>query len=371
MAPYPILKAFPDPDLISLPRDGRALKRGLKKGRPVALGEILALRVDPKLTDLASPLPGRVKKITGTHIDIEIDHGSGAEPLPPVRFKDMGPVEAGAALRKMGLYPPAPPAPGEPIIISGFDPEPSVRLCPSLWEDQRSTLEAGLRLLNILFPGKPLLAALPKGQRPLGSRDSAPVFLSLSYPLTLPVFLKKRLLKSYDPLARGMVSSVKLFLLGSAFRSGKSPSAFPIYIQNLAAQVPPGLSPAKLLALANLTVREGDGVILGSLERGITTGRLSIGLSPRIEGIFLSRQSRIKPRGECSFCGRCRKACPQSLPADILGPLPERRWREVLRNLPDLYDCPACGLCALSCPENIPLSSMRSLWTEESLCQRP
>jgi NAD-dependent dihydropyrimidine dehydrogenase PreA subunit len=367
MAPYPILKAFPDPELISLPRGGRALKRGIKKGRPVALGETLALGWNAGIPDLVSPLPGRVRKVTGTYVDIEVDPASGAEPWAPVRFKDMGPVEAASSLKRMGLRPPAPPAPGEPVIISGFDPEPSVRLCPALWEDQRSTLEAGLRLLNILFPGKPLLIALPKGVRTLSSRDCAPVYLNLKYPKTLPVFLKKRLLRTYDPLERGLVSSVKLFLLGSSFRSGKTPSHYPIFIQKIASQVSPGLSPARLLSLMNLTVRDGDAVVLGSLERGLSTGRIHEGLSSKFEGIFLIKNSLPPAKGTCSLCGRCKKACPQGLPVDLLGAYPERKWKEIFIRIPDLYNCPACGLCALSCPENIALSSLRSLWGDQRL----
>jgi NAD-dependent dihydropyrimidine dehydrogenase PreA subunit len=191
--------------------------------------------------------------------------------------------------------------------------------------------------------------------------------LTLKYPKTLPAFLKKRLLRTYDPLERGVVSSVRLFLLGSSFRSGKTPSYYPLFIQKTASQVPPGLSPMRLLSLVNLTIADGDAVILGSRERGISTGRLNEGLSSKIEGIFLIKNIKKAQKGTCSLCGRCKAACPQGLPVDLLGMSPERKWKEILLNLPDLYNCPACGLCAQSCPENIPLSSLRSLWGDLKL----
>jgi electron transport complex protein RnfC len=134
-----------------------------------------------------------------------------------------------------------------------------------------------------------------------------------------------------------------------------------VTIQNIAAQVPFGMSPAKLLSLANLTPMEGDSIVLGGLMRGIATLRPDRGLPPWVEGIFLLRKGKNRPRpmGVCRKCGRCESVCPLKLPVGVLGANPPFEWKNILKISPDLLKCPACGLCALNCPENIPLNLFR------------
>ncbi|MDR2613349.1 MAG: hypothetical protein LBG06_11220, partial [Deltaproteobacteria bacterium] len=239
-----VLKAFPPPGRLSLPLEGAVPVKGLRRGRPVAQGEVLAETAGPLLPDLAAPLPGRIFRLDGASVDLEVDFDCGAEPVPLASLKEFGPIEAARALRRMGVAVPPAPAPGEPVVISGFDPEPGVRLAPALWEDQRAALEDGLRMLAHLYPGKPVVQALPFGARPLESKDSSKVHLKLAYPWTLPALLKKRLLGKigraaaragltppYDPAARGVADSRTLYLLGMAFRTGRAPAARPVSLQ--------------------------------------------------------------------------------------------------------------------------------------------
>ncbi|MDR1080261.1 MAG: hypothetical protein LBQ79_04715, partial [Deltaproteobacteria bacterium] len=273
---FGVMKAFPAPGRLSLPLDGAAPKKGLRRGRAVAQGELLAEAPGAFTPDLASPLPGRVAGLDGASVLIDVDFDCGAEPAEPARLRELGPVEAAKALRRMGIAPPPAPPPGEPVVISGFDPEPGVKLARALWEDQRAALEDGLRLITRLYPGKPVVQCLPGGMRPLESMDSAAVTMKLPYPWTLPPLLKKRLLKKigraaaragreplYDPAARGVCGSRTLYLMGTAWRTGKAPMAGPVCLQGSPALAPPGMSPAELLALVNLRPRPGDSVILG------------------------------------------------------------------------------------------------------------
>jgi ferredoxin len=376
-----VLKAFPAPVGITLPLEGAVPAKGLKKGRPVARGEVLAETAEPFRPDLASPLPGWITALDGDSVSIETDYEAGAEPVEPARLKELGPVEAAKALRRMGIKPPPAPSPGEPVVISGFDPEPGVTLARALWEDQRAALEDGLRLVARLFPGKPVVQAVPKGTRPLESMDSASLTLKLSYPWTLPPFLKKRLLHrigraarragylaAFDPAARGVVDSRALYLLGTALRTGLAPSETPVTIQNTPALVTPGLSPETLLSLVNLVWSEGDTVVLGGMARGKAAARLDQGLGTRVEAVLLLKggSGRPRPEGRCTLCGRCRAACPLKLPADLVGGTPQRLRPLIIQRLPQLAQCPACGLCTMACPRNIPLSALMGAAAERA-----
>jgi ferredoxin len=340
----------------------------------VAQGEVLAEAAGPFQPDLAAPLPGSVFGLDGAFVALEVDFDSGAEPAAPASLRDLGPVEAARALRRMGISPPPAPPPGEPVVVSGFDPEPGILLSAALWEDQRPALEDGLRLMTHLFPGKPVLQALPRGLRPLESMESTPVTLKLRYPWTLPPLLKKRLLHKigraasrkrretlFDPAARGVADSRTLYLLGKAFRTGLAPSGAPLTLQGSPALVPPGMSPMDLLALVNHRPLAGDAVIIGGLMRGRSAASLTDGLGPEAEAVSLLRRggpARSRREGPCSMCGRCRSACPLGLPVDLIGGSPRRLWPLLVRRLPQLAACPACGLCSLTCPQNIPVSAL-------------
>ncbi|MDR2199979.1 MAG: hypothetical protein LBR53_11120 [Deltaproteobacteria bacterium] len=356
-----MLKAHPFPRRLNLPlEEGRVFKAGLKKGRLVSRGETLASSPSPFLPDLAAPLPGKILNVGGRSVSLEVDLDIGLE-APAVDWNILDPDGARDALKKLGLRVPPAPRPGEPLRVSGFDPEPGVNLARALFEDQRGALEAGLRLLALLFPGKTILQALPGDFRPLGGPEAARIFPGLKYPRTLPAFLKSapRRGASFDPQASGLVEARELYLLGTVFRSGAAPAARPLSLNGQPVLATPGLGPLELFGLRNLTVRDGDLVILGGLARGRALSDLSAGLGPDAAALNLVRGPRPAP-SRCLLCGRCREACPLDLPAHILGRTPFPRWPEVLRRLPDLAFCPACGLCAAACPAGIPLSSLRA-----------
>ncbi|MDR2352267.1 MAG: hypothetical protein LBF22_03745 [Deltaproteobacteria bacterium] len=362
MAPHKnIFKTFPYPEFIELPLEGTRPVPGLKKGSILGQSELLAERTYPKGVDLVSPLPGRVTSITNYSITLAVDPECGAEPPAVIRLLNLGAVEALKALHRLGIPTIGPANPGEPLIISGFDPEPGLNCAPALWEDQLPTLEAGIQLLRHLFPGKPILQVLPMeiAGFPLGT--TSPLHCELKYPHTLPVFLKRKILGAYDPLAGGVVSSRTLYLWGTVLRTGRAPMAFPLTLQNVAALVPPGISPEKLLLLVNLSAREDSLVVLGGLARGIPTARVQVGLSSSVEGLFLLRKKKFHtyPPEPCLHCGRCVKACPLKLPVNYLGQTPLHLWPLLLRQFPNLLQCPTCGLCALNCPSGFPLSALR------------
>jgi electron transport complex protein RnfC len=361
-----VLKAFPVPEAYELPlAPGSTPRPGIKKGRLVSRGEILADPPAAGLPRTPAHLPGKIVKIGARSVSVEVDPDLGFA-ARAMGFASARPWEAQEALLDFGIAPPRPPRPGEPVFVSGFDPEPGVRLAEALFGDQRSTLEAGLKLAAALFPGKPILQVLPPGARPLSFPGSLTLHLRLSYPHTLPPFLKARVQKSkgFDHLASGVVGARLLWLLGTAWRSGAPPPARPLSVRGRPALLSPGLSAARIFTLLNITPREGSVVVAGGLARGVAVTSLGAPLAPEVEALNLA-SGAARAIKKCVRCGRCREACPLGLPADALGRAPQAEWLDVLARERGLARCPACGLCAAACPSGLPLSALRpqaALW---------
>jgi electron transport complex protein RnfC len=360
-----VLKAFPYPGSISLPLASRQPKVGIRKGRLVSRGETLATTANPAqgIPDLVAPLPGNIARISSTHVTLEVDLDIGLQ-ARALDFSTMSPTEARDSLLRLGIRPPRAPRPGEPVFISGFDPEPGVRLAGALLGDQRGVLEAGIRLVLALFPGKAIVQALPPGPPQLGFPGSQTVRRKISYPHTLPAFLKWRLEKDapFDRLASGVVGLRQLWLLGRAWSTGLPPLARPLSIQGVPSLVPPGMSPLELLSLVNLTPRDGDRIVLGGLARGFCAWDPSLGLGQDQAAVCLVRGGgKSPPPRACRLCGRCQEACPLRLPVHVLGSAPMSGWHMVLAEHRDLATCPACGLCALACPSRLPLCALRGV----------
>ncbi|MDR2406460.1 MAG: 4Fe-4S dicluster domain-containing protein [Deltaproteobacteria bacterium] len=363
-----VLKVFPYPQSLELRLDnGREVAFGIRKGRLISRGETLATFPGGSLPDLVAPLPGKVLAVSGKSIQLEVDLDLGLK-VEPLDFSLMGPMEAQEALRRLGLPSPRAPRPLEPVFISGFDPEPGIKLSLSLFEDQRGTLECGVKLLQLLFPGKTLLQVLPKNTRPLSFPD-AYITPKLKYPHTLSPLLKKKILKKapFDHLASGVVDARTLYLLGSAYRSGSSPILWPMTLEGRPSLIVPGTRPMELLSQLNLSVRDGDTIVLGGLARGKAVADVKLGLSPNTYAVNLIRGGIVREIKPCIRCGRCREICPLSLPVDTLGGTAFHLWQDLLSVEKKLDNCPECALCAHICPSGIPLSLLRRTGTQRPL----
>jgi ferredoxin len=356
-----VLKTFPYPKTLDLPlEEGRVLPLGIKKGRLISRGETLATSEISSIPDLIAPLPGKIISVNLESIKLEVDLDLGLK-VKAKDFSTMTPMEAQDSLKSLGILVPRAPKPLEPIFISGFDPEPGIKLSKALFEDQKSTLELGARLLEILFPGKTILQVLPTDTPHLNIQDSQTIRPNLRYPFTLAPFLKKRILKKspFDHLASGVVEASALYLLGSAYRSGSVPILRPLSLQGRPTLVSPGQNPSELLLKLNLSIQKGDTVISGGLARGFSVSRLDLGLSQETIALNLIRGGSLKKIRKCIHCGRCREICPLKLPVNILGGIYPHSFEEKLSILKDLNNCPRCGLCASVCPSSIPLSQER------------
>jgi hypothetical protein len=215
---HSVLKAWPAPPAASLTFEGRPAP-GLKPGRPVSAGQLLAVSGDPWTGDLRAPFSGEVTGLSPGRIDLLRVRGlSGKTPAPA----DLGSLEGpglASALKSLGADLPSGAPAGQPILISALSPEPGLDLAEALWLDQRTTLARGLAALARLWPGAEIVEVLPPRLEPLG-RGRAERFKD-PFPLTLPSFLRQKILGLPAPEAAGVVGPERLWALGTASRSDR------------------------------------------------------------------------------------------------------------------------------------------------------
>ncbi|MDR1298197.1 MAG: hypothetical protein LBO05_12705 [Deltaproteobacteria bacterium] len=353
-----VLKAWPNPRAASLAFDGRPAP-GLKPGRGVSRGQLLAVSRGRRTGDLRAPFSGTVAALAPGRVDLVYEEGRSGVPPEPVDLSGLSSRELAPALKSLGVDLPAPPPPGETVIVSALTPEPGLDAGPALWLDQRPALERGLALLRRLWPDREFLQILPPKFEPLKLEPpgGGVVFSRDVFPLSLPSLLRRKTLGLALPDARGVVSPQSLWALGAAARSGLPLTLAPVTIQGFHYLAPPGLKLENVLADVNLLPLPGDSVVLGGLVTGRPTARLGRGLGAADLALWLVRRQNVRGKpGPCRRCGLCRLACPMGLPMDRAASAPPGEWFLHMGAISGLLaGCAGCGACALACPAGLPL----------------
>jgi electron transport complex protein RnfC len=349
-----VFKAWPAPKELSVELSGPALQ-GLKRGRTLSQGQLLSLASSPFLSDVHAPLNGRLISLIGLRAQIEVDPNLSGLPPSPISLDNLFGKELEDGLKKLGVEPLLAPELGDPVIISALVPQPGLEAAEALWVDQRSTLEVGAAVLKRLWPDRELVEVLSPSQEPLGlgrvERYKA------TYPLTLPILVKRTLLGSLDLLKRGVVEPWDLWALGVAVRSGYPVTHLPVSINKSYYLVPLGLKISSILSQVNLRPMRRDVLVLGGLMSGRPVARLDRGLGKNFRALNLIKAALFSDRpGPCRYCRLCRLACPLDLPINILASQPLSLWPQTAAKLGSLLDgCLSCACCALACPSRRPL----------------
>ncbi|MDR1677383.1 MAG: 4Fe-4S dicluster domain-containing protein, partial [Deltaproteobacteria bacterium] len=351
---HTVLKAWPVPTLASLTFDGRPAP-GLKPGRPVSAGQLLAISREALVGDLRAPFSGTVAALAHGRIDLAYGQGlSGQTPKPIDILSPEGP-ELAQALKSLGLDLPTRAPLKEPVLISALSPEPGLNLAKALWLDQKPTLSRGLNLLAKLWPETQFIEVLPPKFEPLGPNRF--IRFKDPFPLTLPSFLRFKILGLKKPSATGVLGPEILWAMGTVARSGLPLTLIPITVQGFHYLVPPGLKLENVLDTVNLKPMLGDVALLGGLVTGRPTARLERGLKAADLALSLIRANRLpRPPARCRLCSLCRLACPLNLPINLIAQAPLENWPMILdSDKGALYGCGGCGACALACPSRRPL----------------
>lgn len=351
---HTVLKAWPTPGAASLAFEGRPAP-GLKPGRPVSMGQLLAISRDPLAGDLRAPFSATVVGLSPGRIDLAYGQGLSGQVPEPLDLKSLEGEALAAALKSLGVARPGRPPAGEPALVSALSPEPGLDLPAALWLDQKPTLQRGLGLLARLWPGTGITEILPPRFAPLGS--SKPVVFRDPFPLTLPSFLRRKVLGLPAPRATGVVGPETLWAMGAVARSGLPLTLIPMTVQGFHYLAPSGVRISDALSAVNLKPMAGDVALLGGLVTGRPTVRLGRGLKAPDLALRLIRSGRLPaPPAPCRLCSLCRLACPLGLPVDALAQAPLAEWPGLHRAAREaLAGCGGCGACGLACPSRRPI----------------
>ncbi|MDR2302880.1 MAG: hypothetical protein LBF38_12710 [Deltaproteobacteria bacterium] len=351
---HKVLKAWPVPTEVSLAFEGRPAP-GLKPGRAVSGGELLAVSHDPLTGDLRAPFSARVIELTPNRIDLRFGPGLSGQVPEPLELEKLEGEGLAQALKSLGVDQIEKPPEGEPIIISALNPEPGLELTRALWLDQKPTLERGLKLLNRLWPKSEIIEVLPPKFTALGPKP--PTHYKEPFPLTLPSFLRFKILGLKYPRAMGVVSPQTLWAMGTIARSGLPLTLIPTTVHGYHYLAPPGLKLLNALNAVNLKPLTGDLVLLGGLVTGRPAARLERGLKASDLALSLIRSKSLPPPPRpCRLCALCRLACPLNLPIDSIAQVHPGQWPNLQKAAQKaLRGCGGCGACALACPSRRPL----------------
>ncbi|MDR1608226.1 MAG: hypothetical protein LBT38_07450 [Deltaproteobacteria bacterium] len=360
----PILKPWPEePEELSLPLAGRSPLKGLKVGRLISQGQLLAPKTKTGQGALRAPLAGTLKSISPLALIITPGPATPMA-LEPVDITQLYGAQLAEALSDLGLNCPEPPSPKTTIpettiLVSALESEPSLTLSQALWSERPQIMSQGLAMVSRLYPENPRLLARPRALKaPL---DWPSVVVEKPYPWTFGPFLKKSLNLGYERLIKGYLTSRDIYLMGLVERQGLPPRHWPLAIQRQNYLVPLGLTPKAIFKAISLEPGSGDVAVFGGARRGRPWPRLDLGLdltlANEVMALDLVRaKNQEPPLGPCRACGSCRAACPLDLPMDELGRQPLAAWPQLgLLTQKLLALCPDCGQCALACPARRPL----------------
>jgi len=348
-------------EITALPLRGARPVKGLKRGRAVSAGELLAIQPEPGLGDVQATTNGLVEEISEIEIIIRRDDQAVGQPPDPQPLKNLYGNFLARALKKLGLDVPVIQT-GGPIILSSLDPEPGLTLAPALYTEHRETILAGLEAAARLWPSHRFIRAVGK-PGDLSSKSDG-VVVNKKYPFTLPAVLKNTILGLNDPTGSGVLTGRELFLLGRVWRTGRPLTISPLTLGRSNYFIPIGSRVIDLLTFANLMPGPGDAVVRGGLVLGQSLSRLEEGLDQSAAALHLIRGVEKSAACEpCRACGDCARACPAGLAIDRLAGGNPDEWPDRI-NRPQLTGCLLCGACALACPAGRPLLSLARLLTQ-------
>ena len=103
-------------------------------------------------------------------------------------------------------------------------------------------------------------------------------------------------------------------------------------------------------------------IISGGPMMGFAMGSIDVPIVKTSSSILVFEKDEVAEVTEtnCIHCGRCVKACPQSLVPQLMGQAMKKQDLEGFEKLGGM-ECIECGSCAFVCPAKIPLTQMFKL----------
>ena len=126
--------------------------------------------------------------------------------------------------------------------------------------------------------------------------------------------------------------------------------------------VPLGVNHKYVLESAGGAKESALKFISGGPMMGFAMGNINVPIVKTSSSILVFEKDEVAESHEtnCIHCGRCVKACPQSLVPQLMGQAMKKQDVEEFEKLGGM-ECIECGSCAFVCPAKIPLTQMFKL----------
>ena len=260
--------------------------------------------------------------------------------------------------------------PLDTIIISGLDQDLLIATNQLIVKNEAENLKEGIDYLQKITGVSTIILAVPPSLRPDAQKGGVDVkVIEPIYPNALPKLLIKEISGITVPPSEkgensgvGVVNAEAVIALGKAFADGKTPITKVLTVidkecrlTGVRARI--GTPVKDILNALNITVSEGDRLVLGGPMSGQGIYSEDMPILPDTDAIMVQDKDQVMPASDdpCINCGECVRACPAKLPVNMLVRLLENGLYEEAAQEYDLLSCVECGLCSYVCIMQIPI----------------
>jgi len=351
----------PKGEEIRLDRRGFVLAPAIKKKAEVYPGMLVATHPAADMGNLFCPVRGQVVDVGARYVDIVVKPEQADDPvIPAVDLAELAGDELLEGLKNMGIDTRYLCQQVDTLIINALNPEPGITWAEPMLATHVRNLKAGHALLQRIARARRVVVALPQGMN-AAYEDVDVAYIEPEYPNSLdPLVIHAITGKEYAPEV-GIVGLHTLWGLGRVAITGRPLTETVVTLSsgNHTGNyiIRDGTRVCDLLELANVSVNEGDTVIVGGPLRGQSISLLTRGLDKHSTGVFVVEDGSIPPldgESQCSNCGACVLVCPARLDPCMLSRYAEFARYDRCRSA-NIDSCMECGLCGYVCISRRPV----------------
>jgi electron transport complex protein RnfC len=256
------------------------------------------------------------------------------------------------------------------IIINGVDKDLLVSTNQLIVKTETDNLKGGIEYLREIAGAEKIMIAVPPELASQAGKTGAEVrLIEPIYPNTLPEIIMKNILgkiapagKTSEEMGVGFINAEAVVALSNAFTKGQIPVNKLLTVigkdyrtAHVRARI--GTHVKEILDALDIETHHGDQLVLGGPMTGHALYSEDLPIVPDTDAIMVQDKNQVvfNSKSQCFNCGECVRACPASIPVNMLIRVLENSLYEEAVNEYDLPSCIECGLCSYVCPARIPV----------------
>ena len=256
------------------------------------------------------------------------------------------------------------------IIINGVDRDLLVGTNQYVIKSEIDAVKKGFGILKKITGIDNILIAVPQNLMQDAVAGGAQVATVASeYPATLPAMMMQSILGQILPAGQScedmgvcFMSAEAVASIGTAFEAGRIPTTKTVTFINkdgvkslVSAKI--GTPVRDILDAFGVTLNEKDRLILGGPMTGATLYSEDFPVLADTDAIMVQDRSQMPLVSDypCINCGECVRACPASVPVNMLVRFLEAGEYEEAADQYDLYSGIECGICSYVCVSKMPV----------------